>query len=266
MTIDPQHLLVTGSGARFAERLSQHFRDLGWEVTTVLNDDPLALPPTAALHIEQPGNERLLLQATADADAVLLLGGVGPIAAVVGDVRSLDIILGNVRPGTTVIAVTSLAVFGVAGHHPITESDTPDTPAEFDPARVCETRVLMANDWLRGVVVRPGHVYGDGGGELLTQAVDMAAKEGVSRYFGEETDSIPTPTHRRSREGGDIAAWTAETMTDVLGVRVAVPRVNVNSDVVRSRATTELGWTPAASGLQESLGVSSPVENAHPGR
>ncbi len=102
-----------------------------------------------------------------DVDAVILLSGIDSLTSMVDDSRDLDAVLGDLKPGSALVEVTTMAVFGDAGDHPVTEDDTPVVPADLDPVAACEIRVLAAEDWLRGIVVRPGLVYGDGGGLAL---------------------------------------------------------------------------------------------------
>lgn len=286
---EARSLLVTGSGAAFADRLVRTLGEDGWAVRTLVQADPASLPPTAWAPLEPLHEQDELLQAIEDADATILLGGVGPATAVADDARTLDAILGHARPGSTLLALTSLAVFGDAGARPPTEDDPPSPPDQLLPTLACETRVLTANDWLRGVVVRAGLVYGGATEDLVKQAVLLAQRHGVSRYFGRESDLVPVVheddlvalvrialeredasgvyhavggvssvkglAHLVAAAAGvrDVAPWDDASLLEALGERADVPRVNVSVDADRSRAVTELGWRQVGEPLHASL-------------
>ena len=290
MNAETSTLLITGSGARFATHISEQLTTHGWSVRTLLQSDPTLVPEAHGGHVEEPDTDTTaLLDALDGADAVILLGGIGSMNAVVADAAALDTVLGNLRPGATLISITSLAVFGNSGSAPVTESDPPQTPDEFATARVCEQRVLAADDWLRSAVLRPGLVYGnDAGGLVLHDAVDLARTHGVAHYFGEPADIIPTvheddlvdlvlrvldstasgifhaASGAVSTQGlaelvaaaagvDKIAAWDEDSMVKTFGRRVSVPRVSINSDLARSRSATELAWAPAGATLRACL-------------
>lgn len=281
--------LITGSAAPFAERLVGRLRSLGWEVSTIVHDDPALIPPTHSLHVVAPAS-RALATAVRDVDAVILLSGIDSLTSMVDDSRDLDDVLGNLKPGSALVEVTTLAVFGDAGDDPVSERDAPVVPAELDPVAACEIRVMASEDWLRGIVVRPGLVYGEAGGLALAPAVAFARSHGVSRHFGDGTENVPTvheddildllvrvvtdPSARgvyhgasgttTTRELADLVAkaagidsvepWTGEAMQDEFGTTRQPPRVNVRIDRDGGRAVSELGWRPVAPSLSRTLG------------
>ena len=293
MTDPAQTLLITGSGARFASHLARDLVEHGWSVRTVLQGDPTSTSPASHQHVEQPDSDAsALLEALHGVGVVILLGGIGPVNSVVADVTALDTILGNLQPGSTLISVTSLAVFGDSGAAPVTEDDEPPTPDEFATARACEQRVLAANDWLRGAVLRPGLVYGsDGGGAVIRDAIDLARTHGEAHFFGEPHDVIPTVheddlldlVHRVLKDesaagiyhavsgavsaqglsgligataGVDlISPWDESTMIEAFGEVITMPRISVNADLARSRSVRELGWSPAGAPLRDCMSL-----------
>lgn len=283
----PARALITGSAAPFAQRLVDRLRSHGWEVRTIAHADQEPLPPTHSLHVPVPASQELAAAAS-EADAVVLLSGLDSLTSMVDDSQDLDQILGNMKPGACLVEVSTMAIFGDAGHAPVTEQHRPVVPAELDPVAACELRVLAANDWIRGVVVRPGLVYGSGGGLALEAAVDLARSTGVSRYFGHGSESLPTvheddlldlmtlaieddtargTYHANSgsvttRELADavaaaagiagVEAWTLQTLQAVLGARREPPRVDIPG-AGAGRAMVELGWRPAAPPLSQAL-------------
>lgn len=285
----PRTVVVAGSGAELGRALCAATFPSDWTLSAVEPVSNTDLPVGESIHVEAADPDARLISVAAEADAVLLVAGIGPADASVHDARVLDLLLGCMRPGALLVALTSLAVFGDAGHHPVTETDTPHVPSEFDPTGAVERRVLTAGDWLRTVVVRPGLVYGPGGGPLLGPAIELASTQGVSRYFGSETDTLPT-IHERDlgtllsaiiadpRASGiyhaatgavsvqglahliaaaanvsDVAPWDLDSVASVLGTAQMVPRVNVTSAGVLGRASSELAWTPDAATLRDCL-------------
>ncbi len=281
--------LITGSAAPFAQRLVGQLEALGWEVGTIVHHDPSLLPPSHSLHVLAPSSDALAT-GVRDADAVILLSGIDSLTSMVDDSRDLDTVLGHLKPGSALVEVTTMAVYGdAAGDHPVSEHDTPVVPADLDPVAACEIRVMASADWLRGIVVRPGLVYGDGGGLALGPAVEFARARGASRYFGDGDEILPTvhedelldlltrvvtdPSARgiyhatsgsvTSRELADVVAaaagidtvepWTADTLQDEFGATSQPPRVSVRTDGGRGRAVDELGWRPAAQSLAQTL-------------
>lgn len=289
----PRKALVTGSAAPFAERLVGQLEALGWEVSTIVHDDPNLLPATHALHLDAPAPSALAM-AVPDVDAVILLSGIDSLTSMVDDSRDLDAILGGLTPGSALVEVTTISMYGdVTGDRPVDEHDTPVVPAELDPVAACEIRVMASHDWLRGVVVRPGLVYGDGGGLALAPAVEVARTHGASRYFGDGSESLPTvhedelldlltrvvtdPSARgiyhatsgsvTTRELAKVVAaaadvdtverWTPDAWQAAFGTRDQPPRVDVRTDGSRGRAGKELGWSPTAPPLERAMAVAA---------
>lgn len=281
-------VLITGSAAPFAHRLVGQLEALGCEVSTILHDDPSLLPRTHSLHVlaTEPS---ALLTAVRDVDAVILLSGIDSLTSMVDDSRDLDAVLGNLKPGSALVEVTTLAVFGDAGDAAVAEADAPTVPAELDPVAACEIRVMASDDWLRGVVVRPGLVYGEGGGLALAPAVEFARAHGASRHFGDGNEILPTvhedelldlltrvvtdasargiyhaasgSVTSRQLAGvvgaaagvGTIEPWTSEALQAEFGSPDQPPRISVRTEVAHGRAVTELGWNPGSSSVMQAL-------------
>ncbi len=93
----PGKALITGSAAPFAQRLVGQLEALGWQVDTVVHEDPSLLPPTHALHVLAPAPSTLTT-AVRDVDAVILLSGIDSLTSMVDDSHDLDAILGNLKP------------------------------------------------------------------------------------------------------------------------------------------------------------------------
>lgn len=283
-------VVLAGSGAPFAAPLADFLSARGHAVRTLVTDAPETVAPAYAVHhagVDDHPRDTLAA-AVEHADAVVLVGGLGPVASIVSDSRTLDTVLGAIGPAAVLVHTSSLAVLGAPGPDvTVDETTTPDTPAQAQPQRVAEIRTLAA-DWLRTVVVRPGLVYRDGGGELLHAAVDHARQQGISRFFGDPDDRLPTvhlddvlDLYARviedasahgifhaasddigSRELAELVAhlagvasvgpWTPAALAE-LGVPFGPPRVDLR--LWTSRAVEELGWRPAAPSLVRAWSV-----------
>ena len=281
--------LITGSAAPFAQRLVERLETSGWEVSTLVHDDPELVPPSHSLHL-LGSTPTELATAVRDVDAVILLSGIDSLTSMVDDSRDLDTILGGLTPGSALVEVTTMAVFGdTSGHPAVSELDTPDVPDELDPVAACEIRVMACDDWLRSIVVRPGLVYGDGGGVALAQAVELARTRGASRHFGEGDEILPTvheddlldllarvvtdpsargiyhaasgsvTTHELAQAVANAAGvdtietWTTEALQAEFGTSQQPPRISVRTDPGLGRAVTELGWRPGADALAQAV-------------
>ncbi len=284
----PRRALITGSAAPFAQRLVSRLQAQGWEVDTIVHTDPERLPPTHSLHVLEPASN-VLAKAVPDVDAVILLSGIDSLTSMVDDSHDLDAVLANLTPGAALVEVSTMAVFGDAGGQPVSEHDAPVVPGELDPVAASEIRVMACEDWLRNVVVRPGLVYGQGGGLALAQAVELARARGSSRYFGDGSEVLPVvhedelldllarvvtdPSARgvyhavsgsvTSLELAEtvaaaagvttVEAWTPEALQAEFGTSRQPPRISVSTDTSSGRATSELGWHPEAGSLARAM-------------
>ncbi|NUO61311.1 MAG: NAD-dependent epimerase/dehydratase family protein [Hamadaea sp.] len=87
--------------------------------------------------------------------------------------------------GRVLVQTSGIWVLGRTGREPVTE-DAPANPLPIVSYRpLIEQQVLAAAErGVRSVVIRPGIVYGDGGG-IPALLLDLARKHGVGRYFGD---------------------------------------------------------------------------------
>lgn len=286
----PGRVLISGSAAPFAQRLVDQLKARGWGVDMIVHTDPTHVISTHAIHHSSAAPDSLSTAAQT-ADAVILLSGIDSINSMVDDSHDLDEVLGNLKPGATLVEVTTMAVFGDAPDgRVVSEHERPTVPGDLDPVAACEIRVLASGNWLRGVVVRPGLVYGDAGGVALTPMIDFARDRGTSRYFGEGSDVLPTVheddliellvrvvTDASARgiyhaASGEVSTrdlanlvavaagvatvepWSNDALQNEFGTTQQPPRVSVRADPDGGRATRELGWRPEAPPLDQALG------------
>jgi nucleoside-diphosphate-sugar epimerase len=135
----------------------------------------------------------VLRHEAAGADAVIMLaqdqagGGVEAAAA------ALEATLDALRPGRTFIYTSGVWVYGSRGDALIAE-DAPLTPLPIVAWRPAHEQIALGYQGrLRVLVIRPGIVYGDGGG--LPGMLSAAANAGTLRIVGDGANRWPTVRH-----------------------------------------------------------------------
>jgi nucleoside-diphosphate-sugar epimerase len=230
--------------------------------------------------------ETLRTQA-AEADAVVHCAFDYSAHSVALERAALDALLGALRPGRAFVYTSGAWVYGSRGDAVIAE-DAPLRPLEIVAWRPAHEQLVLGRaPELRAVAIRPGIVYGDGGGipgglvaeaangtlriagdganrwptvrhdalaELYGAVVDQRAARGV--YNATRGASIPYVeiAHAASRAaGGDgrIAHLALDDARAQLGAYADALACDLSVD--SSRATRELGWDPHRPTLLEEL-------------
>ena len=195
--------------------------------------------------------------------------------------------LDALRPGRTFIYTSGVWVYGSRGDALIAE-DAPLAPLEIVAWRpAVEDLVLAQQGGLRTIVIRPGIVYGDGGG--IPGMMVEAARTGNLRIVGDGANRWPTVRHDAlaelyaravaHREAHGIFNATrgasvpydeiAHAASRAAGGSGQVERISldaarqmmgpfadalaVDQQIDSSRATRELGWEPHRPTLLEEL-------------
>ncbi|MGC1207629.1 MAG: sugar nucleotide-binding protein [Ornithinimicrobium sp.] len=284
----PKTVLITGSYGPLATRLAQDLQARGYVVHALFADEYSVKSAHVVSHQHANMAAPTDLAAAAEtADVILMMTGLGPVAALVADAESLDIVLGRAQAGAVLIHTSTLAV--LQGDDTLDEDSEPITPDYADTQRVLEQRVHTAGDWLRAVTLRPGLVYTAGGGPLIEETVKQARVAGVSRYLGDLNDHYPTVHEddllslfhlviedERARgvyhgASGSISAgnlaqliaeqagvsniqpWDLGELSEELGTEVDLDSTSLNLQLAPSRAITELGWNPTNSDLATAM-------------
>ncbi|HEY0383729.1 MAG TPA: NAD-dependent epimerase/dehydratase family protein [Candidatus Elarobacter sp.] len=201
--------------------------------------------------------------------------------------RSLEALIDGLRPGRAFVYTSGCWVYGSRADAQVAE-DAPLAPLELVAWRPAhEELVLSQAGRLRALVIRPGIVYGDGGGipgglvtdaakgalrvvgdganrwptirhdalgELYGAVVDTRAAQGV--YNAARGAAVPylEVAHAASRAaGGDgrIAHITLEDARAQMGPYADALACDLQID--SSKATRELGWEPHRPTLLEEL-------------
>ncbi len=284
----PKTVLITGSYGPLATRLAQDLQARGYVVHALFADEySVKLAHVVSHQHANMAAPTDLATAAETADVILMMTGLGPVAALVADAESLDIVLGRAQAGAVLIHTSTLAV--LQGEGLLDETSEPHTPEYADTQRVLEQRVETAGDWLRTVTLRPGLVYSTRGGPLIEESITQARDAGVSRYLGDPGDQYPTVheddllslfhllieddrargiyhgasgsitagdlAHRIADRAGvnDIQPWDLQKLSEELGTEVDLDSTSLDLQLASSRAITELGWDPTSPDLPTAM-------------
>jgi len=223
----------------------------------------------------------------AQADAVVHCAVEYSADGVAVERAALEALIDALRPGRAFVYTSGCWVYGSRGDAQVAE-DAPLLPLELVAWRPAHEQFVLSQDGrLRAVVLRPGIVYGDGGGipgglvndaakgelrivgdganrwptvrhdalaELYGAAVDTRTARGV--YNATRGGAVPylEIAHAASRAaGGDgrIAHLTLEDARAKMGPYADALACDLQTD--SGKATRELGWEPHRPTLLEEL-------------
>ena len=230
-------------------------------------------------------------QAAAECDAVIHIGASHDVQMEALDATLIDaVIAGLAGSGRAFISTSATPVYGDTGAIPRDEREPIDHP---HPLRAWRARhdskvAALSDQDIRGVVLRPGHIYGRAGG-LMADAIRRARATGMARYIGQGRYKSST-VHvdalarlyllalERTEARGIYNAVSDEIVCQADSAEVIAlvygPGITVRSwpeeearaamgdiaslvmmDCVASadRARRELGWSPAAPSLLSEL-------------
>ncbi|TCC49253.1 NAD-dependent epimerase/dehydratase family protein [Kribbella pittospori] len=172
---------VIGASGYIGTAVAERLTGARHEVVAVSRRGNVANYTTVPGDLTRPETLRSALAATGP-DVVVHAGN--PTGDVEVDLASTAALLDQ---GAPVIYISGIWWLGAVGESPFTE----DPPDGDTPRAQLERAVLAAADRVRTVVVRPGVVYGRGGG-IPAEMVGWAGKYGVGRYVGDPGTRWPT--------------------------------------------------------------------------
>jgi nucleoside-diphosphate-sugar epimerase len=260
-------------------------------VTRVLTRSDAAVSVAQGLGVEPVRGELrdldTLRAEAAHADAIVFLAQDnaedGPAAAR----AALEVLLDALPQGRTFIYTSGVWVYGSRGDAVIAE-DAPLAPLDLVAWRPAHEQLVLAQQGrLRTIVIRPGVVYGDGGG--LPGMMAEAARTGNLRIVGDGSNRWPTVRHdalaelyaravahrevhgifnatrgasvpygeiahaasRAAGGSGEIERIPLEAAREMMGTFADALAVDLQID--SGRATRELGWEPHRPTLLEEL-------------
>jgi nucleoside-diphosphate-sugar epimerase len=129
----------------------------------------------------------------ARADAVVHCAFEPSPQAVAVERAALEALLDTVRPGRAFVYTSGVWVYGSRGDAVVAE-DAPLEPLELVAWRPAHEQLVLAQDGrLRALVIRPGIVYGDGGG--IPGGMVEEGRRGPVRVVGDGANRWPTVRH-----------------------------------------------------------------------
>ena len=188
----------------------------------------------------------------------------------------------------TFILTSGVWVYGSTGDTPVTE-ETPPRPLPIVAWRPAHEQAVLRAPTTRGIVIRPGWVYGSGGGtpgvwvasaknqhrvtipgdgksrwstvhvddlaELYALALEKAAPGAV--YNGTSGEVMTTGDMGRAiarRHAAELFFWPLVEARRALGPYADAVAID---QIIRSPASTALGWKPSSVTLAEDLATGS---------
>jgi len=260
-------------------------------VTRVLTRSDAAASVAQGLGVEPVRGELrdldVLRAEAARADAIIFLAQDNTVGGVPAAQAALEALLDALRPGRTFIYTSGTWVYGSRGDATVAE-DAPLAPLDIVAWRPAHEQLVLAQQGrLRTIVIRPGLVYGDGGG--IPGMMVEAARAGNLRIVGDGANRWPTVRHDALAElyaravahheahgifnatrGASVPyGEIAHAASRAAGGSGAVERIPldaarqvmgafadalaVDQQIDSSRATRELGWEPHRPTLLEEL-------------
>jgi nucleoside-diphosphate-sugar epimerase len=106
---------------------------------------------------------------------------------------ALEALIDALSPGRAFVYTSGVWVYGSRGDAVVAE-DAPLAPLEIVAWRPAHEQLVLAQDGrLRAIVIRPGVVYGDGGG--IPGGMVAEARKGAVRVVGDGANRWPTVRH-----------------------------------------------------------------------
>jgi len=173
-------VLVIGATGYIGSATARKLRERGHEVVALAREAAAGSPYEVRVgDLTRP--ETLAQAIGEDIDAVV------NVATASGDQavdQAATTALIDALAGRVLVQTSGIWVLGRTGREPVDE-DVPANPLPIVSYRpLLEQQVLAAAEsGVRSVVIRPGIVYGNGGG-IPALLLDLARKHGVGRYFG----------------------------------------------------------------------------------
>jgi nucleoside-diphosphate-sugar epimerase len=265
------NILVTGATGYIGTAVAEALARAGHQVTALVHSDASAARAGAAGHAVARGSlgePATVATAARAADAVVWTATANDGAV---DRAALDAALAAVGPGAPVVYTSGVWVHGDTGGA-VADEDRPLAPTPLVAWRPAAEAAVLTAPGVRGIVVRPGIVYGRGGG--IPALLRGWARRGPVRLAGggdnhwpvvhvddladlyvRAVERAPRGTvllaaadHVRPRElaaaaGAAVVTWPLAEARAELGA--FADALALDQRVSSARARTLLGWQPS---------------------
>lgn len=290
-------VFLTGATGYIGSAVSEKLLAAGHEITGLARSEEAARKLEASGASAWPGelhDSENISRAVRAADGVIHMASTGGPDAAQADAQAVDAILDALDQTSKPFIYTSGTwVLGNTNDR-VADEETPLDPTPlvaWRPAQ--EQRVLAAAaSGVRSIILRPGMVYGRGGGSV-GEMIQSGHEKGTVRFVGtgenrwslihvddladlyvKALEKAPAGTllmvaageSMRVREiaeaashaagaGGRVESWPVEQARELLGLYADA--LVLDQQVSAAKATQLLGWTPKAPSLLEELAQNS---------
>jgi nucleoside-diphosphate-sugar epimerase len=284
------HIFITGATGYIGSAVSEKLQAFGHQVSGLARSDASArkLERLGAHAVRgDMGDGGAIADAARQCDAVIHLAMELSAEAPGLDRNAIDAVLGALRatlrnPGKPFLYTSGIWVLGDTGGQEADES-TPLHPAPIVAWRPAHEQLVLTAEGMRGIVIRPGMVYGREGG-IMAGFVRERKSSGVVHYVGSGENRWPCvhvddladlyvlalqapagglyfasagpsvavkDIARAAAAGGTIEAVALDRARETLGP--LADALAMDQLVSSAKATRELGWSPKAKSVVEEL-------------
>jgi nucleoside-diphosphate-sugar epimerase len=186
------HLFVTGASGYIGGAVARHLVGIGHTFTALARSEASARLLGEAgfgVHLGDVEDARTLEPALAEAEGVIHVAVGGPRGVTEADAAALEAMVEALAGRDAPLILTSgLGVYAGSQAAVADEETALDdvTPFQAPRVRLEEQALRAAERGVRAVVLRPGHVYGQGhAGAFTRMQIDYAERTGAGGYVGE---------------------------------------------------------------------------------
>ena len=287
-------ILVIGATGYLGGAAAQLLQKMGNEVVTTARSDRARERLTSlgyGVVAADAADPASLAAPAAAADAVVYAVQLQQLDAAETEARALQALIDALESGTdkTFLYTSGVWYYGPTGDR-VADEASPPNPLPFGAARPRLERIVFdaAARGVRSIVLRPGAVYGHGGG-LPAMYVGMARDSGAARTIGDGANhwsvvhvddlanayllalkqaragdvfnvsddsaftqlQIAQAASRAAGGDGTAVAWPIAEAVASMGAWVEA--LSLDQRVSSARARTQLGWVPRAASLLDDL-------------
>lgn len=246
-TTTSQSVLVLGAGGYLGEAVTRGLLARGHAVHVVVRDgDGADLPSGAVVHAGDATDPQVLARVVTD-DVAAVVNLLPPAAGEVDLAVSRTLVdLLATRQGRSYVYGSGAWVLGATPAGEVADESTPARPLPIVAHRPAVEDVVLAASarGVRGIVVRPGVVHGDGRG-IPALLVDLAARKGYGVFVGEQPARWPM-VHRDDL--AELVALLLEAAPAEGGVYHAVAEPAVDTAELARAAARAAGVADEARG------------------